>query len=828
MRRLAILFLAAASLAPAYYHFVRYFSRTGPFTPIYDRFDLNALPNKTVPFYISENGPSQLAPGDTFSSVVSQIRAAARVWNGVETAELKLAFGGFHTPGTTMNSPWIEVEFTDELPPGVLAQGGPITRLDPVSSPYPFVPIAKSLLRLPRNLSARSSFSERFFLTVVHEFGHTLGLQHSWTSGAMSTEITRATSKAVPLTADDTAALSVLYPTARFAAQTGVISGRVTLGGSGVALASVVAFSPNRPAVSALTHPDGSYRIEGLPPGQYFVAAHPLPPSVSGEPQPVNLELPSDPAGRILPGSAFDTTFYPGSSSPQTVVSVGAGQAVESIDFAVNRRDKVNLYGVQTYSFLGQEAIKPATFSIGRPSGSIILTGYGVTAPLAGLSINLVSAPERIIPGGIKTYSAGYLQVDVGLNPLSSEGPRHLLFQYNGETYFHPSGLSMVQQAAPSILSVTPNADRTLTLSGASLSASTQVWFDGVAAKVRAPGDGTLIVTPPPAPSGYRAVLAALNPDGQSSLFVHGANSPAYTYDSADAPRLSVSPAALPAGTESVVEISATGVDLTSWTPSLGLGSSDVAVRQIWPISADRALAWVAVSPNAVPGSIVLTTSAGLALSSTTAGFQVLPSSRPYYVAMSSFVKAATYPGALVTLPLGNTPSTAPASSFAVLVGERQAQVVAYSNGSLTFQVPAGLPSGPASLRFYVDGVSSLPAVLVIDPPPPIILFAQTMLSAPISAANAPRPGDTIQLIVSSLVEGAAASVDITRVKVSTATSSGSVEHSVQSVIPNAAQPGTFIVQFSLSTSSPNQATLPVTVTIDDRVSSSFALPFRP
>ena len=48
------------------------------------------------------------------------------------------------------------------------------------------------------------------------------------------------------------------------------------------------------------------------------------------------------------------------------------------------------------------------------------------------------------------------------------------------------------------------------------------------------------------------------------------------------------------------------------------------------------------------------------------------------------------------------------------------------------------------------------------------------------------------------------------------------------SVTANGAQPGTYLVQFSLSTISPSLSSLPITLSIDDRVSSSFSLPFRP
>lgn len=96
--RFALLLALATLLTPvvhAYYFFVQYPSRTGPFAPLYAKFDLNALSTKTVPFLIAEQGPAALAPGDNINSLVSEIRLAATAWNDVATSDLKLAFGGF-------------------------------------------------------------------------------------------------------------------------------------------------------------------------------------------------------------------------------------------------------------------------------------------------------------------------------------------------------------------------------------------------------------------------------------------------------------------------------------------------------------------------------------------------------------------------------------------------------------------------------------------------------------------------------------------------------------------------------------------------------------
>ena len=119
------------------------------------RFQVETQPGGVVP-YLIEQPPAtlQLSKGDTFASVVSQIRAAADVWNSVGTATFRFEFGGMATPNITMNSPSVLVSFDDELPPGIIAMGGPITRGDPVTlqSGDTIVPIVQSSLVIGSDL----------------------------------------------------------------------------------------------------------------------------------------------------------------------------------------------------------------------------------------------------------------------------------------------------------------------------------------------------------------------------------------------------------------------------------------------------------------------------------------------------------------------------------------------------------------------------------------------------------------------------------------------------------------------------------------------------
>ncbi len=81
--------------------------------------------------------------------------------------------------------------------------------------------------------------------------------------------MTRATTKGAPLAADDIAGDLTAVSLRAYRGVDGKHRRQVSLSGAGVNMASVVALSASGRAIGTLTNPDGTYSIDGLPPGKY-------------------------------------------------------------------------------------------------------------------------------------------------------------------------------------------------------------------------------------------------------------------------------------------------------------------------------------------------------------------------------------------------------------------------------------------------------------------------------------------------------------------------------------------------------------------------------
>jgi hypothetical protein len=641
-----MLCLLFTSSAFGYSYYTHYNSRSAPFLPIPEKYDVSSLANKTVTFLISDQSPI-LVPGDTFLAVISEIRTAAKVWNDVPSSDLRLAYGGLVNSGTTQTSAGINVEFSDDITPGLLALGGPEVRGSQTAGPNgPFIPIVRARILLNRDLTkwlpyaTTPSYSELFFTTVVHEFGHTLGLQHTLTSSVMSTAVTSATTKAAPLAADDIAAISLLYPASGYLATVGSLNGRVALAnGTGVNLASVVALSASNPAISALTNPDGTFQIDGLSAGQYFVYAHSLPSPMPGESYPANITPQVDSRNVIFPvGPNFTTEFYPGTRdwTQAQPVFVYAGNVTQRMNFTVTQRNTPAISSVRTYGYSSTGVVESSPpLNVGVPanllsSGSTgLLQQNGLFTP--GLSVATLGTPAQIYE--CRPYQQ-FVLCAVQVNNTTGPGAKHLIFSTPSDLYVLPAAFNVTLTAPPSINSVAnateSSGTRVLAITGTELSSDTKIFFDGLPGTVSGIGsDGRLLVTPPPAPGSYTAVVTALNPDGQSSLFLQGQAPPTYTYDPAPVPTVTASPAFMTPGVDTVVDVVTTNTNFDQQTV-VGFGSADVAVKHIQVVSPTHLLVTAATPAGVVVPTSSLNITNGLRVLSQSFGFPILaPTSTP-------------------------------------------------------------------------------------------------------------------------------------------------------------------------------------------------------
>ena len=118
-------------------------------------------------------------------------------------------------------------------------------------------------------------------------------------------------------------------------------------------------------------------------------------------------------------------------------------------------------------------------------------------------------------------------------------------------------------------------------VTGSGLTTETQILFDGVTAQTKSVDEqGRLVVSLPTAPGGYRSSITAINPDGQSSLFLQ-APIP-YTFDGTDNASLSIPNVTLSAGSEAVIDITGINTNFAEGATTVGFGSTDIFVKRLY------------------------------------------------------------------------------------------------------------------------------------------------------------------------------------------------------------------------------------------------------
>ena len=364
-------------------------------------------------------------------------------------------------------------------------------------------------------------------------------------------------------------------------------------------------------------------------------------------------------------------------------------------------------------------------------------------------------------------------------------------------------------------------------ISGSNLVRSTRIMFDGLPAKVIGQSEinGDLTVIPPPGSAGHRAVVSALDLDGQSSSFLDSASPRTYTYDAAEPPSVMVSPSALPAGTEAMVEITGVNTAFADGQTIAGFGTSDVVVRRVWAVGPSRLLANVRTSAGAQTGSLPLTVLTGLQIANQVSALQIQPAQPGVPVVNPEILDAATgqpsiYAGGRATVEVAALPAGLTAAGIVVTLDGLPAEVVGLQEDRITFMVPGSLGTGPAILRLTTGGQQCQPVVVGIDPAPPVIKSVSNRSGLAVSPDAPAFIGSDLFVTVAGLAEPEVLD-DPSRVKITL----GGIPHAARSITIVEGDPGVHILRFTVGKSVEPAGAVLLTVAVGYRVSEPVAIP---
>lgn len=291
---LAVAVLAAASPAPAYVYNTLDFVNG---SAVVAHWPEAAFPLR---FYVTRGLTDDVGDGSDRAA----LEAALATWSGIADATVQLELAGERDVEANVFDGINAIEFSNDD----ALQGAGFVALTFLTTAADGTILEADILVNDRAVGFTTTAGDRVGLdletVLLREIGRALGLANSPVGtrdadGTLSDgtavmfPVSRGIGEAArSLTDDDVAAIASLYPAA--GSDRAAIIGTVHRGGEPVFGAHVLAFDPlQQILVGALTLPDGTFRIGGLPPGRYFVEAQPL----------------TQPATAATIGGIFDSTL---------------------------------------------------------------------------------------------------------------------------------------------------------------------------------------------------------------------------------------------------------------------------------------------------------------------------------------------------------------------------------------------------------------------------------------------------------------------------------------------------------------------------------------
>jgi len=278
---LAILLCAAPRPAQAYLHLT--VSTGSTQTPL--KWDVSR-----VRWFATDRGAS----GITAAQFQTELASSFATWETVPTASIAFQFVGF-TSATPDDDDGISVLGFQSEPDLDRVLGATSFVVDTTTGEIVESDVFFNAIFTWSTAAAGEAGRFDLQSVATHEIGHFVGLGHSalgeteirpeggrrvFATGAVMFPISlgRGVTKDRQLQPDDIAGVSALYPDGDFSDTTGALSGRVTVNGTGVIGAHVVAFNPRTGTLIGgfSLGQGGTFQIAGLSPGAHVLRVEPI------------------------------------------------------------------------------------------------------------------------------------------------------------------------------------------------------------------------------------------------------------------------------------------------------------------------------------------------------------------------------------------------------------------------------------------------------------------------------------------------------------------------------------------------------------------------